>query len=93
MKAWRPNCTSNPVAAYEDEEVRLLEQPGETAQHDESEQADDHQAGEDTQLLAGDGKDEIGMGIRQNALNRPFAGAASEQSAIAGTLRVERSTW
>ena len=49
------------------------------AQHDEGEQRDDDQAGDQAELLAGDGEDEVGMGVGQLRLDRALARAAAEQ--------------
>ena len=60
-----------------DEEIVLLQQPREAAQHDEGEERDDDEADDEAELLAGDGEDEIGMRVGQHVLHRAFAGAAA----------------
>ncbi len=42
--------------------------------------ADDEQAGDEAELLAGDGEDEIGMRVGQHLLHRAFARTAAHRA-------------
>ena len=52
-----------------------------SAQHDEREQGDQHQAEHDAELLGRDREHEVGMAFRQDALDRALARAAPEPAA------------
>ena len=71
-----------PGRGEQHELVLLLQQPRKPAQHDEGEQRDDQQAGDQAELLAGDGEDEVGMGVGQYVLDRALARAAAPKPAI-----------
>ena len=89
-KACRPKLVTRPVAAEHDERVVLGEQAQQAAQHDEGEHAEDDQADDQAEFLAGDGEDEVGMGVRQDVLDAALARAAAEQAAIAEGLQRRR---
>ena len=85
--ACRPKPVTRPVQRQHDEQVLLLQQPQQAAQHDEGEHADDDQADDHAEFLAGDGEDEVGMRVGQHVLDAALARAAAEQPAVAERLQ------
>ena len=79
MAACRPNCTPSAGGRQGDEQAGLLRGARQRAQGHEGEQAEDHQADDQAEFLAGDGHDEIGVRVGQLRLHRALARAAAEQ--------------
>src|SRR3546814_5738587 len=65
-----------------DEERVLAQQAREAAQHHEGEEAKNDEAGDEAHFLAGDGEDEVGVGVWQLRLHGALAGTAAEQAAV-----------
>src|SRR5207237_3564345 len=82
----QPELDEEAGGREDDEEIVLLEDAREAAQHDEAEDQHDDDAGHEAELLAGDGEDEIGMGVGQELLDRAFAWASAPQPAIHESL-------
>ncbi len=85
--ACRPKPATSPVPASTTNRSLLLQQPQQAAQHDEGEDAQDDQADDHAELLAGDGEDEVGMRVGQHVLHAALARPAPEQPAIAERLQ------
>ena len=76
-----------PGRREQDEVVVLAQRPGQASENDGSEQADQQQTGDEPKLLAGNGKDEVCVGVRQHLLNHAFAWTAAEQPTQAECLK------
>ena len=86
-KACRPKPATRPGRREHDEQILLLHQPQQAAQHDEGEHGEDDEADHHAEFLAGHGEDEIGMRVGQHVLDAALARAAAEQAAIAERLQ------
>src|SRR3546814_12259054 len=62
-----------------DEERVLAQQAREAAQHHEGEEAKNDEAGDEAHFLAGDGEDEVGVGVWQLRLHGALAGRSAER--------------
>ncbi len=63
------------------ERVLVAQRMAQRAQHDEGEQRDQHQAEHDAELLGRDREHEVGVALRQDALDRALARPAAEPAA------------
>ena len=64
------------------EAVRLLRGLGQSAQNDEGEQSDQHEADDETIFFGRHGEDEVGVGVGQYVLDRAFARPSPEPAAM-----------
>ena len=76
-----PNSMASPAVGEARERVVVAHGAGQPAQHDEGEQRHQNQAQHDAEFLGADREHEIGMAVRQDALDRALARAAAEPAA------------
>ena len=82
-----PNMIVMPAATKRQNGSWLRDDEKEAAQHDEAEEQDQRHAGDHAELLAGDGEDEVGVGVGKDALVDALARTASEPAAREDALQ------
>ena len=82
-----PNMTVMPAAAKRQNGSGLREASQERAQDDEAEEGDQRHAGDHAEFLAGDGEDEVGVRVGQDALVDALARPAPEPAARENALQ------
>ena len=77
----RPNRIARPAAAKRANGSSLRMARDSARMHDEGEQRQQREAEDDAEFLGADREDEVGMAVRQDALDRALARAAAEPAA------------
>ena len=82
-KACRPKLATSPAAASTTNRSASASSRSSPRSTMKANSADDHQAQDHAELLAGHREHEVGMGVGQHVLHPALAGAAAEQPAVA----------
>ena len=93
MSDCTPKSTTRPAAASRTNGSSIARARRQAAEHDERENQHQRQTDEDAELLRRDGEDEVGVRVRQDALDHALARPAAEPAAATGWNSSAVSTW
>ena len=93
MADCKPNRIASPATAKRVNGSSFAQRVLQPAQHDEGEQRHQHEAEHDAELLRRDREDEVGMAVRQDALDRALARPEAEPAAAHEGFQSRCRSW